>query len=254
MNQWIALQTIVKREITRFMRIGLQTLLPPAITMTLYFIIFGNLIGKQIGMIGDYTYMQFIAPGLVMMSVLNNSYSNTVSSFFSSRFQRSIEEILVSPTRDEVILAGYITGGVCRGLLVGAIVTCIALLFTHLTIHHIFITFITVILAAVLFALAGFTNALFATKFDDISIIPTFIITPLSYFGGVFYSLDMLPPFWHTMSQFNPILYMVNAFRYGILGVSDISIGFAISSLLIFIALLTTLNLWLLKRGKGIRT
>ncbi len=250
----IALQTIVIKETHRYMRIWVQTLLPPAITMTLYFVIFGNLIGSRIGPMNGYSYMQFIAPGIIMMSVITNSYSNVVSSFFGAKFQHHIEEILVSPTPNIVILLGYLAGGVGRGLLTGLIVTVISLFFTHLHIHNLWITISVVFLTSVLFSLGGFINAIFARKFDDISIVPTFILTPLTYLGGVFYSISLLPEAWHRVSLANPILYMVNAFRYGILGASDIPIGTAYFTILLFIFLLGGFSLYLLHRGTGLRT
>lgn len=254
MNNAIAFKTIINKEYVRLVRIWIQTLLPPVITMTLYFVIFGQLIGRQIGDIHGFTYMQFIAPGLIMMSVITNSYANVVSSFYGARFGRSIEELIVSPTPNVLILLGYVFGGVIRGLLVGAAVTVVALFFTHLQIHHLFITISVVILAAFLFALAGFTNALFATKFDDVSIIPTFVLTPLTYLGGVFYSIKLLPPFWEKVSHLNPILYMVNTFRYGILGISDVKLLFAFVMICFFVVLMFLVNLHLLNIGKGIRT
>ncbi|MCP5161695.1 MAG: ABC transporter permease [Hahellaceae bacterium] len=251
---WVAFSTILVKEIRRFMRIWGQTLLPPAITMSLYFVIFGNLIGSRIGEMGGHDYMEFIVPGLVMMSVITNAYANVVSSFFGMKFQRSVEELLVSPIPYWVVLAGYVAGGVARGLAVGLIVTLLSLGFTHLQIHHVGVTVLTIVLTAILFSLGGFINALLATKFDDIAIVPTFILTPLTYLGGVFYSITLLPPFWQTVSQFNPILYMVNTFRYGILGVSDIDIGGAFVMILGFIAILTATSLYMLKNGKGIRS
>lgn len=250
----IAFQTIVSKEITRFTRIWVQTLLPPAITMTLYFIIFGNLIGNRIGTMGGFTYVQYIVPGLIMLSVTNNAYVNVVSSFFSARFQRSIEELLISPTSPLTILLGYIAGGTLRGLLTGCIVLGISLFFTRLHIHHLWLTLLTVTLCAILFSLAGFTNALFARKFDDISIVPTFILTPLTYLGGVFYSLTLLPDFWQTISLFNPILHMVNAFRYGMLGASDVPLSLALIIIGSCITCFFAVNLYLLHRGIGLRT
>lgn len=250
---FIAYKTIVKREITRFMRIWLQTILPPAITISLYFIIFGNLIGKRIGTMDGFSYMEFIVPGLIMMSVITSSYANVVSSFFSMKFQRSIEEILIAPVPNFIILAGFVTGGVARGLIVGAIVTIIALLFTGLSIDNYLITFSVILMTAILFSLAGMINAVFAQDFDDISIIPTFVLTPLTYLGGVFYSIKLLPEFWQHVSLSNPILYMVNAFRYGVLGQSDLNIGVAFIIILGFIATLTATTLYLLKKGIGIR-
>lgn len=248
-----AYKTIVLREIRRFMRIWPQTLLPPAVTMTLYFIIFGNLIGSRIGVMGGFDYMSFIVPGLIMMSVITSSYANVVSSFFSMKFQRSIEELLVSPVPNWIILAGYVTGGMSRGLGIGLIVTLLSLGFTQLTIHHLPMVILTVFLTSALFSLGGFINAMLATKFDDISIVPTFILTPLTYLGGVFYSIDMLPGFWQGVSMINPILYMVNAFRYGILGVSDVNPYVALGMIVMFIAVLSAISLRMLARGKGIR-
>ncbi|MDC0663273.1 ABC transporter permease [Marinobacter sp. SS21] len=249
----VAFSTIVVREVRRFTRIWAQTLLPPAVTMTLYFIIFGNLIGSRIGEMGGFDYMSYIVPGLIMMSVITNSYANVVSSFFSMKFQRSIEELLVSPVPNWVILAGYVAGGMARGLSIGVIVTLLSLAFTQLQIHHLPVMVLTVILTSALFALGGFINAMLATKFDDISIVPTFVLTPLTYLGGVFYSIQLLPEFWQAVSMANPILYMVNAFRYGILGVSDVNVVVALGMILVFISVLSAVALVMLKRGKGIR-
>ncbi len=251
---WIAFTTIIHKEINRFTRIWAQTLLPPAITMTLYFVIFGNLIGSRIGEMGGFTYMQFIVPGLIMMSVITNSYSNVVSSFYGARFQKSIEELLVSPTPNWIILSGFVLGGVARGLTVGFIVTVLSLFFTDLHLHNLGITILVVLMTSILFALGGFVNAMFARSFDDISIVPTFILTPLTYLGGVFYSISLLPEFWQKVSAFNPIFYMVNGFRYGILGVSDVEIGYAYIIMGVFGVLLASLCLWLLHRGIGPRS
>lgn len=252
-EQWIAFMTILRKEIKRFMRIWIQTLLPPAITMVLYFVIFGKLIGDRIGEMGGVSYIEFVAPGLIMMAVLTNSYANVSASFFSAKFQRSIEEILVSPTPNYIILLGYVMGGVARGLAVGFIVTLVALFFTDLYIQHAFITIFIVLMTSILFSLAGFINAVYANTFDDISIVPTFILTPLTYFGGVFYSVTLLPEFWQTVSVFNPILHMVNAFRYGMLGVTDVHIGLALGGLVVVVALLSSVGLHLLKTGKRLR-
>lgn len=248
-----AFRTIVVREIRRFTRIWPQTLLPPAVTMTLYFIIFGNLIGSRIGQMGGFDYMAFIVPGLIMMAVITSSYANVVSSFFSMKFQRSIEELLVSPVPNWVILAGYVVGGMARGLGIGLIVTLVSMAFTDLTIHNLPMMVLTVFLTSALFALGGFINAMLATKFDDISIVPTFVLTPLTYLGGVFYSIDLLPDFWQGVSMINPILYMVNGFRYGILGVSDVNPFISLGMILFFITVLAVVALKLLERGKGIR-
>jgi ABC-2 type transport system permease protein len=248
-----AFSTIVVREIRRFTRIWAQTLLPPAVTMTLYFIIFGNLIGSRIGEMGGFDYMSFIVPGLIMMAVITSSYANVVSSFFSMKFQRSIEELLVSPVPNWVILSGYVTGGMARGLGIGLIVTLLSLAFTRLSIHNLPMMVLTVFLTSALFALGGFINAMLATKFDDISIVPTFVLTPLTYLGGVFYSIDLLPGFWQGVSMINPILYMVNGFRYGILGVSDVNPFVSLGMILVFISVLSVIALRMLERGKGIR-
>lgn len=250
---WVGLKTIVRKEVIRVARIWVQTIVPPAITMTLYFIIFGNLIGRRIGAMGGFDYMQYIAPGLIMMSVITNSYGNVVSSFFGAKYGKHLEEMLVSPLSNATIIIGHVAGGVIRGLMVGSLVTIIALGFTSLTVEHPLITLSIVVLASTVFALLGFVNAVFARKFDDISIIPTFVLTPLTYLGGVFYSISLLPDFWQRISLGNPILYMVNAFRYGILGVSDISIAYAYLIVGIFVVGLFTLNLLLLNRGVGIR-
>ena len=235
------------------LRIWIQTIVPPAITMTLYFVIFGNLIGRRIGTMEGFDYMQYIAPGLIMMSVITNSYGNVVSSFFGAKFARHIEEMLVAPMSNASIIIGHVAGGVLRGLLVGTLVTVIALFFTRLDVAHPFIMISVVLLSSIVFSLAGFINAVFARKFDDISIVPTFVLTPLTYLGGVFYTISMLPPFWQNVSKANPILYMVNAFRYGILGKSDISIGHAYAILLVFIVVLFSTCVLLMRRGVGIR-
>ena len=249
----VAIKTLVRKEVTRVFRIWVQTIVPPAITMTLYFIIFGNLIGRRIGQMDGFDYMQYIAPGLIMMSVITNSYGNVVSSFFGAKFARHIEEMLVSPMSNAAIIIGHVAGGVIRGLGVGVLVTIIALFFTRLDVAHPLIMLSMVVLSSTVFALAGFINAMFAKKFDDISIIPTFVLTPLTYLGGVFYSISLLPEFWQGVSKANPILYMVNAFRYGVLGTSDIDIVHAYTIVLLFVAVLFTACLVLLNRGVGIR-
>lgn len=250
----IALRTIAWKETHRYLRIWLQTLLPSAITTTLYFVIFGNLIGSRIGPMAGHSYMEFIVPGVIMMSVITNAYTNVVSSFFGAKFQRHIEEILVSPTPNYTILVGYLAGGVGRGLLAGLIVSCISMLFTDIEIRHLAITISVAFLTAVLFSLGGFINGVFARKFDDIAIVPTFILTPLTYLGGVFYSIELLPDVWRQISLANPILYMVNAFRYGFLGESDIPIQTAYSIIIVFIVILVCFSLYLLHRGVGLRT
>ncbi len=248
-----AFQTIVRKEIRRFTRIWVQTLIPPAITMVLYFIIFGSLIGSRIGQMDGFDYMSFVVPGLIMMAVITNSYGNVVSSFYSAKFTKSIEELQVSPTPSYIILLGYVCGGALRGLAVGVIVTLLSLFFTRLHIHDFGVTVAVVVLTAILFSLAGMINAIFANSFDDVTIIPTFVLTPLTYLGGVFYSISMLPEFWQGVSKLNPILYMVNAFRYGILGISDVSIVHAFGGIVLFVAVLFSLCLYLLETGTRLR-
>lgn len=251
---WVAYATIVRKEVRRFVRIWVQTLIPPVITMWLYFVIFGQLIGARIGQMGGFDYMSFVAPGLIMMTIINNSYANVVSSFYSAKFNKSIEELQVSPTPSFIILLGYVTGGVLRGLCVGFIVTLVSLLFTRLSLHHLGVTMLVVLLTSMLFSLAGFINAVFANSFDDISIIPTFILTPLTYLGGVFYSIDLLPEFWQGLSQANPILYVINAFRYGFLGTSDVNIPVAIGGIAGLTAVVFGIAWWLLATGRRLRT
>ncbi|ART64114.1 ABC transporter permease [Kushneria marisflavi] len=250
----VALWTIVRSEIRRFMRIWPQTLLPPSITMTMYFIIFGNLIGSRIGQMDGVDYMDYIVPGLIMMSVITNSYSNVASSFFGSKFQRSVEEMIISPMPNWLVLSGFVIGGSARGLAVGIIVTAVSLFFTDLHIQHPILTTLVVIMTAILFSIGGFINALLGKKFDDISIVPIFVLTPLTYLGGVFYSIHTLPQFWQNVSLINPILYMVNTFRYGILGVSDINVGAAVGAIAVFIVIFFSAAMWLLRRGKGLRS
>ena len=250
----VALGTITRREVMRILRIWTQTLIPPAITMTLYFLIFGGLIGSRVGKMGGLDYMEFIVPGLVMMSVIQNSYGNISSSFFGAKFGRHVEELLVSPMPHWVILSGYVAGAVLRGLMVGAIVLCIAMLFTRVHVPHPLVTISSVLLGATIFSLAGFVNAVYAKKFDDIAIVPTFILTPLTYLGGVFYSISLLPGWAQAATHVNPIFYMVNAFRYGLLGSSDVPLWVAYALMLGFVAVLSALSLWLLRRGVGLRS
>ncbi|MGF1727413.1 ABC transporter permease [Photobacterium nomapromontoriensis] len=251
---WIAFKSLITKEVNRFARIWVQTMVPPAITMTLYFIIFGNLIGSRIGDMGGFSYMEYIVPGLIMMSVITNSYSNVASSFFSAKFQHNIEELLVAPVPNYIIIAGYVGGGVLRGLGVGLIVSVVSLLFVDLQIAHSGIVLATIVMTAIVFSLGGLINAVFAKTFDDISIIPTFVLTPLTYLGGVFYSLNLLPEFWQGVSKLNPIVYMVNAFRYGFLGVSDVGIGTSFVVLGMFTAFLYGIAYFLISRGIGLRS
>lgn len=251
---YVGIKTLLRKEVNRILRIWTQTLLPPAITMTLYFIIFGNLIGSRIGEMDGFDYMSFIVPGLVMMAVITSSYGNMVSSFFGAKFAKHIEELLISPMPNWAILAGYVGGCLFRGLAVGVIVTGVSLFFTEIQMHNIWIVLSTVILTSVVFSLAGFINAAFATKFDDIAIIPTFILTPLTYLGGVFYSISLLPEFWQGVSKINPVLYMVNTFRYGFLGVSDINIYVAYSLIISFVVILGFFSWLILHKGWGLRS
>lgn len=250
----VALQTILVKEILRFMRIWVQTILPPAITMALYFVIFGKLIGSQIDDVNGFTYMDYIVPGIILMSIISNSYANVVSSFFGAKYQRHVEEMLVSPVPNFVILLGFVLGGAARGIVVGFVVTAVSMFFTDLRIENPLIVLLTVLLTAVMFSIAGLINAVYARSFDDISIIPTFVLTPMTYLGGVFYSISMLSETWQNVSLINPILYMVNAMRYGMLGVSDINVLTSFALMVVFILVLGTFAMVLLKRGTGIKS
>jgi ABC-2 type transport system permease protein len=250
---WIGFVTIVRKEMQRILRIWVQTLVPPVIQMTLYFLIFGSVIGSRVGEMRGFSYMAYIAPGLIMMSVVTNSYNNVVSSFFGSKFARHIEELLVSPLPNVLILLGYMAGGMARGLTVACAVTVIAELFTHVPIAHPWVIITGGLMASAVFALGGFLNALFATKFDEISIIPNFVITPLVYLGGVFYSISLLPAFWQHATRADPLLYMIDALRYGFLGISDIPMGEAYGIMGGFLVALFCVSLWLLKRGTGLK-
>ena len=251
--RWIGFRTIIAREYGRIIRIWGQTIVPSAVTATLYFVIFGSLIGKRVGAMGGFDYMQYIAPGLIMMAVITNSYGNVVSSFFGAKFQRFLEEIMVSPLPNWVIVAGYVGGGMVRGLLVGGVVTVVSFLFTDLHVHHAFVIVAAVLLTAAIFALGGFINAVFAKNFDQANWVPTFVLTPLTYFGGVFYSVSLLPAWAQKLSHANPILYMVNAFRYGFIGFSDVDVRLAFALMLALCVALFAYALALMNRGTGIR-
>ncbi len=253
-SRYVSYRTIVRREIVRFTRIWMQTILPPVITTTLYYLIFGKLIGPRIGMIEGYSYIEYIVPGLIMMSIITNSYANVVSSFYGAKFQHNIDEMLVSPTPNYIVVLGFATGGIARGLCVGFAVTIVSMFFTALHIQNILTVVVTALMTAMLFSLAGLVNAIFANSFDDINIVPTFVLTPLTYLGGVFYSISMLPVLWQNVSLANPILYMVNAFRYGVLGVSDIPLSVSYLIICLFIAGLFLLNLYLMKRSTSLRS
>jgi ABC-2 type transport system permease protein len=252
-RQYIAFGTIVRREITRFTRIWTQTIVPPAVTTTLYFLIFGKLIGPRVGDIHGVSYMQYIVPGLIMMSIITSSYANVVASFYGSKFQKNLDEMLVSPMPDYIIVLGYTVGGVARGLCVGTVVTVVAMFFVKLSVVHWGVMLSVMLLTSMLFSFAGLVNAIFANSFDDINIVPTFVLTPLTYLGGIFYSIDMLPQFWRSLSFANPILYMVNGFRYGILGITDMSLTVAYAIIIGFTIAMFLLCLYLLKCGAGIR-
>ena len=254
-----AFLTIIRKEVTRFTRIWLQTLVSPAIMIALYFVTIGVIIGSRIGEMGGFNFLQWMVPGMVMMSVINNAYSNVLSSFFNVKFQKSIEELLVTPVPNYIILSGWIFGGMTRGIMVSVLVIIVSLPFANLTVQNVPLAIFVILLTSMLFSIAGFINALFAESFDDVSIVPTFILTPLSYLGGIFYSIDLLPEFWRTVSLGNPILYMVNALRHAVLGSSDLvsmnmSVNFALLMIVCFIVVLFFFALWLLNRGKGIRT
>ncbi len=253
LEQFTAFKTLLFKEVRRFMRIWVQTVLPAAITTGLYFVIFGKMIGSQLANISGYSYMEYIVPGIILMAVINNAYSNVVSSFYSAKFQHHVEEMLVSPMPNYLILLGFVSGGVLRGLIVGFAVMLVSLIFTDPVSFNIAITLAVVVLTAILFSLAGFLNALFANSFDDISIIPTFVLTPLTYLGGIFYSIKMLPEFWQHVSRLNPIMYMINAMRYGMLGVSDIDVSYALFIIVLFVCSLFAFSLYLLNKGVGIR-
>lgn len=250
---WTSYYTMVRKEFTRMIRIWSQTLLPPIVTTSLYFVVFGSFIGSQLAQINGYSYMQFIVPGLIMMSMITSSYMNTVSTFYFAKWQRTLDEILVSPTPNWIVIAGFISGGMMRGLFVGGLVLTVSLLFTHLLIHNIVVLLFAGLLTTMLFSLAGLVNGIFAKGFDGISIVPTFVLTPLTYLGGVFYSVNQFPAVWRTVSLFNPILYMVNAFRYGFLGISDVSITLSFSLLIGINVVLLALTVYLFKKGWGFK-
>ena len=250
---WVSYYTIVRKEVTRFFRVWTQTLLPPVVTMSLYFVIFGKFVGSQVAPIDGHSYMEFIVPGLVMMALIMNSFMNTVSSFYMSKFQKTLEEIMVSPTPYPVVIAGFVTGGVIRGMLTAVLVLGTALFFTHIEITHVAITLVFALITSILFSIIGLINGVYASSFDGISFIPNFVLTPLTYLGGVFYSVSLLPPIWQQVSYANPILYMVNGFRYGVLGVSDVNVWTAFVLLLGMTILLFGYTWYLFRTGRGLR-
>ncbi len=249
-----ALKSLVVKETNRYLRIWVQTLVPPVITTSLYFVIFGKMIGGRIGDMGGFSYMEFIVPGLIMMSAITSSYANVSSSFFSQKFQKNIEELLVAPVPTHVIIWGFVLGGMGRSLLVGSLVTLVSLLFVPLQVHSWLMVILTLLLTAMLFSLAGLINGVFAQSFDDVSIVPTFVLQPLTYLGGVFYSISMLPPFWQAVSKINPIVYMISGFRYGFLGMKDVSIQLSLAVLVLFILVLYSTTYYLVSKGRGLRS
>jgi len=250
---WCGFKTIIIREYGRIIRIWGQTMVPPAVQATLYFTIFGSVIGRRVGQMGGFDYLQFIAPGLIMMSVIQNSYGNVVASFFGAKFGKHVEELLVSPLPNWLIVAGYTAGGLLRGLLVGCVVTAVTLLFARLHVLHPLIVVGAVVFTSVVFSLGGFINALLAKNFDQVNWIPTFVLTPLTYFAGVFYSIHVLPSLAQTLSYANPIIYMVNAFRYGFLGVSDVNVPAAFGIMIGLAAIMFTTAVMMMNVGRGIR-
>ncbi|MGX7202013.1 ABC transporter permease [Enterococcus plantarum] len=249
-----ALRSLAVKETNRYLRIWVQTLVPPVITTSLYFVIFGNLIGGRIGEMGGFSYMEFIVPGLIMMSVITSSYANVSSSFFSQKFQKNIEELLVAPVPTHIIIWGFVFGGLGRSILVGTLVTMISLFFVPLHVYSWSIVIITLLMTAILFSLAGLLNGIFAQSFDDVSIVPTFVLQPLTYLGGVFYAISMLPPVWQAISKINPIVYMISGFRYGFLGTIDVPILFSLIILILFISVLYAVCWYLIDRGRGLRS
>lgn len=248
------LKSLAAKETHRYLRIWVQTLVPPVITTSLYFIIFGKMIGGRIGDMGGFSYIEFIVPGLIMMSAITSSYANVSSSFFSQKFQKNIEELLVAPVPAHIIIWGFVIGGVGRSTLVGALVTIISLFFVPLNVHSWLLVIVTLLMTAILFSLAGLINGVFAQSYDDVSIVPTFVLQPLTYLGGVFYAISMLPPFWQAVSKVNPIVYMISGFRYGFLGTTDIPVAVSMTVLILFIVVLYSVCYYLISRGKGLRS
>lgn len=249
-----ALKSLAVKETNRYLRIWVQTLVPPVITTSLYFVIFGNLIGGRIGEMEGFSYMEFIVPGLIMMSVITSSYSNVSSSFFSQKFQKNIEELLIAPVPTHIIMWGFVVGGLGRSILVGTLVTIISLFFVPLQVYSWSVVILTLLMTSILFSLAGLLNGIFAQSFDDVSIVPTFVLQPLTYLGGVFYAISMLPPFWQAVSRVNPIVYMISGFRFGFLGVIDVPIVFSVLILILFIIVLYSIDWYLIEKGRGLRS
>ncbi|HIF36340.1 MAG TPA: ABC transporter permease, partial [Candidatus Thioglobus sp.] len=251
---WTAYKTIVTKEILRFARIWVQTIVPPVITTSLYLLIFGGLMGGRIGQMQGIDYLHFIVPGIILMTVIMQSYANTVSSFFMTKYNNSFEELLVSTTPNWVILIGFVSGGIARGFFVGLAVTFTISFFVEIQTYNLLIIAVTFLLTSVMFSLAGFINAVFARTFDDISIVPNFVLLPLTYLGGMFYSIDILPSFWRSLSAFNPIYYMMDAFRLGFLGIGSVELWKAFLVPVIMIVILALIANALLGRGVSIKT
>ncbi len=253
-QKWISFYTIVRKDVVRIMRIWPQTFLPSIITSALYFLIFGAFLGSRIGEVQGVSYILFVVPGLVMLSVVTNSYMNTSFTMFMSKFfARTIDEILVSPTPPWLLVAGYIAGGVVRGVVIGALVLLVSLFFTHLVVHSFWIILLFLILTSVVFSLAGLVNGVYAKSIDGINLVPTFVLTPLVYLGGVFYSTESLPSFWGTVTKFDPIFYIINGFRYGFLGTSDVPILLSVGILVALAVVFLAFNIYLIRTGLGLK-
>jgi len=247
--QLTALNTIVRKEIIRIFRIWIQTILPPIINQTLYFVIFGGLIGSQIQAIDGVKYMAFIVPGLITMTIINNAFTNSSFSFFIMKFQRNIEEVMVAPVKSWVMIVGYTIGSIVRSLVVSLLIFLVSLIFVSYNIHNALVGILFMILTGTVFSLLGLINAIYANKFDDVNIIPTFVLTPLTYLGGVFYAVNKLPPLFQTLSQFNPIVYMVEGVRYGFFGISNVNVWLSLAVLTGFALALFLFCKYLLDKG-----
>ena len=248
MNLWIAYKTITIKEILRFVRIWIQTILPPMIVAFLYLLIFGFVVGSRVGQMAGQDYVHYLVPGVILMSAIMHAYSNTVSSFYLTKFNRSIEEILVSPIPDWLIIAGFVTGGIVRGIAVGLAVFMVAWLVVGFALPNLVIFSLILLLTTTLFSIAGFINAIFAKSFDDITIVPNFILMPLTYLGGMFYDVRILPEFWQNVTQINPIFYMIDGFKVAFFGSASIPIIVSIAILLAMIIALFLLAVFLMQR------
>ena len=255
-QKWTSFYTMIRKDVVRMFRIWVQTFLPSVVTSSLYFLVFGTVLGSQIGDMKGVDYMTFVVPGLVMLAIVTTSYANTSFTFFSSKFfMRSIDEILVSPTPPWVMIAGFVGGGVVRGTIVGSLVLLVSVFFTGLTltIHNLAIILMFAVLTSLVFALAGLVNGIYAKSIDGINIVPTFVLTPLVYLGGIFYSVDALPGWWQTITYMNPLFYIINGFRYGFLGVTDVAVTTSVVILLALVATLVALNWYFIRTGMGLK-